>query len=544
MRRPVSIMIALMKLIQPLSYHMAFAIFLGTLSQLGAIMIPSFGAFGLVQLMKGVEYFNLQNYVLILVSISFARAAFRYGEQLANHYIAFKVLAQLRHSLLKKMEELAPAKLDNKHKGQLISTITSDVELLEVFYAHTISPIVIAILVGLVLSIFFSSYHWSLAVLAISSYTTISWLIPRMRRHQSLNIGVELREKLASISAFYLDIIRGVQDIIQFDNGPLVLHTLTEHSVASESYNYRLRKQEANNRMVNDLTILGSLLFMALLLGYLSVHGDIILFDTVFIFVVFSSTFGSFIALSMLSNNLHLTLASGQRVLDLLDERPQTSEIKDGLSLSPGDIEFESVSFKYNDNRVLDDLSLTIKHKCVTGLYGPSGEGKSTVAKLIQRFYEPNSGRILINGVDVRSIRSDSLREEVAYMSSKTDLLNTSIKENIQLGRLDASDEEVEMAAQQASLHEFIMSLPLQYHTQVHELGDRLSEGEKQRIGLARVFLSKTNIWILDEPTSNIDSLNEAVILKSLHEAKQDKTILIISHRKSTLANVDELISL
>lgn len=544
MRKPINIMLLLIVIIKPLIGFMILAITLGSLGHISAILIPSLGFYGMIQIFLSPNTFDVSHFLITIISVSILRGIFRYGEQMSNHYIAFKVLAQMRHSLMVKLQSLAPAKLDQKHKGELISTLTTDVELLEVFYAHTISPVAIAGIVGVVLVVFFSFMHWSVAVLATISYILMGWGIPRLKTTFALKVGFQLREKLASIQAYYLDHLRGIHDIIQYHAQEDAQQQLKNRTEDIESSHHTLRQQEAFNRAVSDGLIVVTFMMMLLLVGYLVINGNLSAENALLTFGVYVSSFGPFIALSMLSNNLHMTLASGQRILDLLEEKPQVKDIIVGHSLSLGDIELRNVSFKYDQDHVLSNYSMTLKKNTVTGLYGQSGQGKSTIAKLIQRFYIPNSGTITINGVDINAIRSHELRKNIAYLASRTEMFNTTILENIRVGRLNASKEEVIEAAKKASLHEFIMSLPQDYDTEVNELGDRLSEGEKQRIGLARLFVSSAKIWLLDEPTSNIDSLNEAIILRALHTMKEDKTILIISHRQSTLSNTDFLIKL
>ena len=544
MRKPIQIMLSLIGLVKPLFGYMLLAITLGSLGHLCAILIPSLGFYGLLHIFLSPNTFDVTWFIVLIIGVSVLRGIFRYGEQMSNHYIAFKILAQIRHTLMVKLQALAPAKLDQKHKGNLISTLTTDVELLEVFYAHTLSPIAIGWIVGVILVIFFSFIHWGIALLAGFSYILMGWGVPRLKTIIALKVGFQLREKLASIQAYYLDHLRGIHDIIQYHGQADAQNQLKKRTEEVESSHRTLRQQEAFNRVMSDGLIVIALLIMLLLTGYLVINQNINSEPAVLAFGVFVSSFGPFMALSMLSNNLHMTLASGQRILDLLEEEPPVKDILVGHPFTMGDIVFHDVGFKYDQEEVLINHSMTLKKHIVTGLYGQSGQGKSTIAKLLQRFYLPDSGNITINGVDINTIKSQELRKNIAYLASRTEMFNTTILENIRLGRLNATKEEVIEASKKASMHEFIMSLPLDYNTLVHELGDRLSEGEKQRIGLARLFISHANVWILDEPTSNIDSLNEAIILKSLHNMKKDKTILIISHRQSTLSNTDELIKL
>lgn len=543
MHKPITIMLRLIGLIRSLIPIMLLAIVLGWLGHLSAILIPTTGFYVVVQILNNI---TLQPYtvLLFLIVLSILRGIFRYGEQMSNHYIAFKVLAQLRHMLLQKMRSLAFVKLQGKHKGELIAMLTSDVELLEVFYAHTISPIAIATLVGLTLTVVYLQVHYVVALVAIISYLALAIGAPAMKSSSSLQMGRQLRDKIASIHGTYLDLIRGIRDINQYGVQNHAKALIENTTLEAETASYELRKQEALNRMISDGIIVIAFLSMMIMLGVLVMQETILAQHAIVVFGIFVSSFGPFVALSQLSNNLHVTLACGQRVLHLLAEQPQVKDITDGVTFELGDIEFDKVTFAYHENMVLQNTSFMIKAGIVTGLLGPSGQGKSTIAKLICRFYETQGGEVRIHGHNVNNITTSSLLQNIAYMSSKTDIVHTTILENIRLGRLDADFEAVVEAAKQASLHDFIMQLPQQYETLVHEGGDRLSEGEKQRIGLARCFLSQAPLWILDEPTSNIDSLNEAVILQAIHAQKQGKTILIIAHRQSTLSQCDALIAL
>lgn len=543
MHKPITIMVRLIGLISSLIPIMLLAIVLGWLGHLSAILIPTTGFYIIIYSIQNptIQPFTV---LLLLIILSVLRGVFRYGEQMSNHYIAFKVLAQLRHMLLKKMQSLAFVKLQGKHKGELISMLTSDVELLEVFYAHTISPIAIATLVGLTLTVVYMQVHYLIALIAIMSYIALAVGVPAIKATQSLRIGHQLRDKIAAIHSAYLDLIRGIRDINQYGVQNQAKTLISETTLQAESSLFALRNQEALNRILSDGVIVMAFLIMMLTLGVLVMQGHVAVEHAVVVFGIFVSSFGPFIALSQLSNNLHVTLACGQRVLDILDEQPQVKDIIDGTQFQIGDIEFDNVTFAYQNQLVLRNTSLVIKEGMVTGLLGPSGQGKSTIAKLICRFYEPQAGEVRIQGHNVNSITTTSLLHNIAYMSSKTDIVNATILDNIRIGRLDADFDAIVEASKQASLHEFVMQLPQQYDTLVHEGGDRLSEGEKQRIGLARCFLSQAPLWILDEPTSNIDSLNEAVILQAIHAQKKGKTILVIAHRQSTLSQCDALITL
>lgn len=543
MRSFSSIVARLILLVKPMIGWMILAILLGTLGNVVAMMIPTLGFVGIARVLN-YDLFSgltLSTITILLVVLGVSRGIFRYGEQVSNHYIAFKVLARIRHQLFVKLQELAPAKLDQKNKGDLISTITSDVELLEVFYAHTISPFAIAFLISIIMGSLLFLVHPALALWAIVSYAWIALGIPMVKSKQHHKVGNTLRERIGGINTFFLDNLRGLLNIIQFQQGPKRIKLLVSKTKEIEEDYKELRIQEGFNRALTDASLLvASTIMMVLVVRLASVN----LMDSrlaLIAFGLFTSSFGPFVALSMLSNNLYQTMASANRVLDVLDEEPELMDITNQPKAEPGDIQAKDLSFGYEKELVLEGINLSFAAQRITGVFGKSGSGKSTLIKLMQRFHQPTKGAITLAKRDVQTINTSDLRDFLGYMQSNTDLFNQSIMDNIRVGRLDASDEEVIEASKKASLHHFVETLPHGYNTHVGELGSLLSDGEKQRIGLARLFVSKTAVWLLDEPTSNLDSLNEAVILHSLHQEKKDKTIVVVSHRPSTLSNVEHI---
>ena len=537
-RNGLQVMGKLIGLVKPLLGYMVLAIVLGSIGNIVAIAIPLVGIYGL-------EFDNMINFLFIgLIFCGITRGVFRYAEQTLNHYIAFKLLAMIRHKIFAKLRELAPAKLEEQEKGNLISVLTSDIELLEVFYAHTISPIAIAIITSIIMTGFIGRIHWLLGVVALGGYVFVGAVIPVFFKGDGGEEGYRYRNKLGLMNQYFLDSIRGLTEILQFGNGKKRLQGIEEQVQSVENYNKKLKEREGMNRALTDASILGiSMLILALSIT-LFINGEITFYLMVLAVVAMLSSFGPVVALSNLSNNLFHTIASGNRVLDLLEEEPSIYDVVGKEDGEFGDIRGEGIDFAYDTAPVLCDLNFTINKGQVVGIHGESGCGKSTILKLIMRFFEPQQGTICVNGKKLEDINTVKLRDMQSYVTQETQLFCDSIYENIRIAKEDATKEEIYLAARKASIHDFIMQLPDRYDTNIGELGEGLSGGERQRIGIARAFLHDAPLMMLDEPTSNLDSLNEGIILKALKESGKEKTIVLVSHRKSTLAIADNIISL
>lgn len=461
-RSAIQIMGSLIGLVKPLLHIMLAAIILGTLGYLCAIFLTILAGQVIMHgLLTGVAgmivpvdnmwrvFTPVKTIITVMIVIAVLRGILHYVEQYCNHFIAFKLLAIIRHKVFAALRKLCPAKLEGRDKGNLISIITTDIELLEVFYAHTISPIAIATLTSIIMVIFIGRYHWLAGVLALTI-----WL---------------------------------------YDKGAMGFEGILTCTIA----------------------MMGS--------------------------------FGPVVALSSLSNNLNQTLASGERVLSLLEETPLVEEIPGDVETSGAEsmeheftgAEAEHVTFAYDNEVILDNYSLKLQPGKITGIHGASGSGKSTLLKLLMRFWDVQDGSVSVDGTDVRKIPTKHLRDMESYVTQETHLFHDSIANNIAIAKPGASREEIMEAAKKASIHDFIMTLPKGYDTEVGELGDTLSGGEKQRIGIARAFLHECPLILLDEPTSNLDSLNEGIILKSLKESAKKKTVVLVSHRVSTMNVAD-----
>ena len=535
----------LLKLVTPLAHIMAFTITMGTLGFLAAIFIMVLGAMGLVNLLNFDTHLSFSGILTALIVLAVARGALRYLEQMSGHYIAFKLLALLRDKVFSSLRRLAFVKLQDKQAGQLVSLVTNDIELLEVFYAHTIAPIMIAFFTSAILLLVFEHLSGWFVVVALAAYLTVGVILPILTTKLAREDGRRYRELVGEMNDFFLDSVRGMKEIQLFGYAKQRLDEIQQRSQKIDTAFERIKDQEAKVRVYTEVAVSAFNIIM-LFTGLILFSLDKIDFSAFLIGVILlMSSYGPVIALSNLSSNLLQTLASGERVLSLLAEEPELKDVESTVDLKEvSRIDVENVSFAYGEEQILSDVSLSVKKGEILGIHGRSGSGKSTLLKLLMRFYDPKSGSIKINGESLPNINTRSLRGNMAYITQQTYIFNETIEENIRLARRDATLEEIMEAAKKASIHDFILSLPEGYQTKMTELGGNLSDGEKQRIGIARAFLHNAPIILLDEPTSNLDSLNEAMILKSLLNVKAEKLIILVSHRQSTMAICDQVIGI
>ena len=587
-RRAISIMGSLIGLVKPLLHIMLAAIILGTAGYLCAIFLTILAGQVIVHGLIAGGAGSVKTIITVMLIIAVLRGILHYAEQYCNHFIAFKLLAIIRHKVFAALRKLCPAKLEGRDKGNLISIITTDIELLEVFYAHTISPIAIATLTSLVMVVFIGRYHWLAGILALIAYLIVGVVIPMWNGKCGSQMGMEFRTNFGELNSFVLDSLRGLDETIQYDQGEKRKEQMSERSRSLAGMQEKLSKMEGAQRSFTNLVILlasfGMLALTVWLYGKEEIGFEGILTCT----IAMMGSFGPVVALSSLSNNLNQTLASGERVLSLLEETPMVEEISGNVDIrtdsdneisntsivsenTDNDIrnqnngpekekyilrviltgraknsvkafsgaEAQHVTFAYENETILDDYSLKLESGKITGIHGASGSGKSTLLKLLMRFWDVNQGSVSVDGEDVRKIPTRHLRDMESYVTQETHLFHDSIANNIAVGSPAASREAIIEAAKKASIHDFIMKLPKGYDTEVGELGDTLSGGEKQRIGIARAFLHDSPLILMDEPTSNLDSLNEGIILKSLREASKKKTVVLVSHRKSTMNIAD-----
>ena len=538
-RNGLKVMYKLIGLVLPLLHVMVAAITMGVIGFLTAIFIIVLGGVGLLNILGFATALSLKQVIIGIVICAVLRGILRYAEQGSNHYIAFKLLALIRHKVFVKLRKLAPAKLEGKDKGNLISIITTDTELLEVFYAHTISPIIIAFITSVIMTIFIGKYNIFLGVIALVAYFIVGVIIPVWSSNQGDETGQQYRDEMGDLNSYFLSSVRGINDIIQYGVGKERLDEINRRTDELETKQKLLLKQEGSNRAVTDTAIL--LCSMAMLFAgcILYTKGEVNFIQVIIPLIALMSSFGPVVAISNLSNNLFHTIAAGNRELDLLEEEPAVEEVNGNDVTEFADMKLKNVSFSYDEEVILEDFNMDIKQNKIIGIYGKSGCGKSTLLKLLMRFWEVDNGSITIGGKNINEINTSDLRKMQSFVTQDTYLFNDTIANNIGIAKENATMEEIIAAAKKASIHDFIMSLPNGYDSKVGELGGNLSGGEKQRIGIARAFLHDAPMILLDEPTSNLDSLNEGIILKSLMESKENKTIIIVSHRKSTMNIAD-----
>lgn len=559
-RSALQIMGSLIGLVKPLLHIMLAAIILGTLGYLCAIFLTILAGQVIVHgLLTGVAgmivpvenmwlvFTPVKTIITVMIVIAVLRGILHYVEQYCNHFIAFKLLAIIRHKVFAALRKLCPAKLEGRDKGNLISIITTDIELLEVFYAHTISPIAIATLTSIIMVIFIGRYHWLAGVLALAAYLIVGVAIPMWNGKRGSQKGMEFRTNFGELNSFVLDSLRGLDETIQYGQGEKRKEQMSERSKNLAGMQESLSKMEGSQRSFTNMVILLASFGMLALTIWLYDKGAMGFEGILTCTIAMMGSFGPVVALSSLSNNLNQTLASGERVLSLLEETPLVEEIPGDVETSGAEsmehgftgAEAENVTFAYGEEVILDNYSLKLQPGKITGIHGASGSGKSTLLKLLMRFWDVQDGSVSVDGTDVRKIPTKHLRDMESYVTQETHLFHDSIANNIAIAKPGASREEIMEAAKKASIHDFIMTLPKGYDTEVGELGDTLSGGEKQRIGIARAFLHECPLILLDEPTSNLDSLNEGIILKSLKESAKKKTVVLVSHRVSTMNVAD-----
>ena len=576
-RSGFTVMMRLIGLVKPLVGFMILAVAMGLAGHLCASFITVFGGYAALELLGFDTPFHLEFIFVGVIVFAVLRAMLRYGEQSCNHFIAFKLLALIRDKVFLALRKLCPAKLEGRDKGDLIAVITSDIELLEVFYAHTISPAAIAALYTVILCLFIGSFHPALGMLALSAYLTVGLVIPFVTSRVSGEAGMRFRRDSGNLSGFVLDSLRGLSETLQYGQGEKRLARMNGQTEMLSATEERMKRTVGRNLAAANTVIL----FFDLCMLFSSAalyQGGLVDFTGVLVpTVALFSSFGPAVALANLGSTLQNTFAAGNRVLDILDETPVINEVTGQEKTEFDGAAAENVSFSYGNpavkewtdrrltgkkladkkwrrdmasvdrvperEEVLDGVSLEIPKGKIIGLVGKSGSGKSTLLKLFMRFWDVQGGSIRISGKNVAEINTSGLRDMESFMTQETHLFHDSIKNNLRIAKPDAADGEIEAACRKASVHDFIMSLPEGYDTPVGELGDTLSGGERQRLGLARAFLHDAPFLLLDEPTSNLDSLNEAVILKSLHEEREGKTVLLVSHRQSTMRIADTVYS-
>lgn len=534
----VQIFSRLIKLVFPLTVYMICAILMGVAGFLCAIFIPVLSSMALVSLLGYQTLLSVHIIIILLFVCALLRGILRYAEQACNHYIAFKLLARIRDQVFGALRKLCPAKLEVKDKGSLISLITSDIELLEVFYAHTISPICIAFITSLVCVSIQVQFGWIYGLYSLFAYIVVGVVLPVLISKQSRQIGVEYRKEAANLNSYVLESMRGLKESMQYMDTNRRLEGSNKQTSSLAKREKKLKYFQAKTISLTNFCVVLLSLGLCLIHLYLNSSMDSMIVSS----VLQISSFGPVIALANLGSTLSQTIGAGQRVISLLDETPMVEEVNNGKETDFKMVDVSSVDFAYEEEQILKDMNLSIQENEVIGIQGKSGSGKSTLLKLLMRFWDVSKGNILVDDLNIQSLNTSNLRKNEGYVTQETILFHDTIENNIRVAKENASEEEIQSACKKANIHEYIQSLPNGYKTMVEELGSSLSGGERQRIGLARMFLHDAKLVLLDEPTSNLDSLNEGVILKSIYEERKDKTIIFVSHRESTLSHCDRII--
>ncbi len=530
------IMRKLIVLIKPLLFVMFIAILFGVLGFLASTFITIFGGYLMLDVLGFKAFMSTKNLIILLIIMGISRGVLRYVEQVSNHYIAFKLLALIRDKVFTVLRKLAPAKLESKDKGNLIALITSDIELLEVFYAHTISPIIIALIMSIIMTIYIGSFNIFLGIIALLAYITVGIIQPVFISRKSHDIGRNFRNENGNLNSYFLDSLRGLNETLQYNEGQKRSDEIIELTNKLSDKEKSLKEIVGLNISLSNAYVLIFSTLMMAVASYLYIKGVIPFNYVVISTIALFSSFGPVIALANLGTTLQMTFASGERVLNLLEEEPQVLDIVGKETVNPENLRAENIEFAYDKELILDNVSVDVNKNAITGIMGKSGSGKSTLLRLFMRFFEVNKGSITFENTSIDDINTSNLRKIQSFVTQDTHLFNDSIKNNILVAKLDATDEEIIEACKKASVHDFIMSLDNGYDTNIGELGDMLSSGEKQRIGLARSFLHEGKFILLDEPTSNLDTLNESIILRALEKESENKSIVLVSHRKSTMS--------
>jgi ATP-binding cassette subfamily C protein len=514
---------------------MVGAVVLGVMGHLSATAVPVLGVYALLEN-------NWKFMLALMLTCGLLRGVFRYGEQTLNHYIAFKLLALIRQHLFSALRRLTPAKLEDRNRGELVNAITSDVELLEIFYAHTISPSAIALLVSAIASAICFIFHPLLGLLAMLGYLVVGVAIPLGVARFAKVDGGKSRTLAGQLSTAWLDTLRGLPELSQFGQTKNRGDLLADYTVRAHGINQRMGRHEGIASALSALSVTGFSLVVLVVGFQLWQSNTLDLVGAILPCVILLSSFGPVIALAALGGSIQPSLAAGKRVLSILDETPQTEEIIHGATPDFQGAASQALCFSYGQNNVLNGLTAHLKMGEITGISGKSGAGKSTFLKLLMRFWDISSGKLTISETPISCIQTDHLRKTVAYMTQDADIFHDTIAANIAIGNTAASRDEIIRAAHKAALHEFVCTLPNGYDTQIGELGSTLSAGQRQRIALARAFLSGAPLLLLDEPTSSLDALNEGAILKALVQECRDtgRTVALVSHRASSLGVADQ----
>ncbi|EFQ5576543.1 ABC transporter ATP-binding protein [Listeria monocytogenes] len=525
----------LLKFVKPLRGKMILAILLGIISNLSVILISLIGAYGILAVIL-VQPLNPYKWLFVMVGCGVLRGVARYLEQYLNHDIAFRLLAIIRERIFSTLRKLGPARLSGKKSGDLITAITSDVEALEVFFAHTISPVFIALGTTIATVGFLGMYDTGLALILLLGQILVGVVLPMISYKRNKKIGTAYQTEFVGLNQAVMENIASLQDIFQFKLGEARLANLTDRGEKlNKQYQKRLR-QGSELQILGEWVLIGTATLILVLGSFWQLPLETILIGT----VLSLSSFGSVLALNALGTALLTTFASGKRLYALTEEKPVVT-FNGPLELTDFEsAELNKVCFSHDGKQaILNELSLDLPKGKWLGIGGESGSGKSTLVKLLMRYWDPD-GEVNLNNQPLPKITESSLHQIEGVMEQSTFLFEDTIGNNIRLGKKVATLDEVKVAARKAAIDKWIETLPEGYETKIGGQARNLSDGERQRIGLARLFLHDAPLLLLDEPTSNLDYINEQAILNTLRSEIQDKTVLVISHRKTTLDLAEE----
>ncbi|EPM3045510.1 amino acid ABC transporter ATP-binding/permease protein [Listeria monocytogenes] len=525
----------LLKFVKPLRGKMLLAILLGIISNLSVILISLIGAYGILAVILA-QPLNPYKWLFVMVGCGVLRGVARYLEQYLNHDIAFRLLAIIRERIFSTLRKLGPARLSGKKSGDLITAITSDVEALEVFFAHTISPVFIALGTTIATVGFLGMYDTGLALILLLGQILVGVVLPMISYKRNKKIGTAYQTEFVGLNQAVMENIASLQDIFQFKLGEARLANLTNRGEKlNKQYQKRLR-QGSELQILGEWVLIGTATLILVLGSFWQLPLETILIGT----VLSLSSFGSVLALNALGTALLTTFASGKRLYALTEEKPVVT-FNGPLELTDFEsAELNKVCFSHDGKQaILSELSLDLPKGKRLGIGGESGSGKSTLVKLLMRYWDPD-GEVNLNNQPLPKITESSLHQIEGVMEQSTFLFEDTIGNNIRLGKKAATLDEVKEAARKAAIDKWIETLPEGYDTKIGGQARNLSEGERQRIGLARLFLHDAPLLLLDEPTSNLDYINEQAILNALRSEIQDKTVLVISHRKTTLDLAEE----
>ena len=509
--------------------------------------LMGFGAAFILSVAGKLKYDNSVTYCILMIISGILIVTCRYLEGYFSHAGSYELLAKMRVDMFGTLRKLAPGSLIGRNNGDIMAIAIADIESIEFFFAHTIGPLFTVILLPLVTLIIAGGIDMLFVYALLPIYLIISVIIPILAIKLGRNIGIGYRQKLGELKIFLLDSVYGLSEIQIFDYGK---RRNEELEAVNRNINRSIHQLAYHRQLVvSTPTFFIYLARIAVIAvaSYLALKGNIDTTGIIILSFLVSASFSSTQSLTTVVSSLLETYAAAQRYFDLEDMVPVVNEIVEPKELKNIDkIEFINVSFSYPEinRKIIENMNLAINFKDKIGLVGESGIGKSTLIRLLLRFYDVTSGQILINGIDIKEYSLQDLRQRIGTLEQDTFLFNDSIAANIALGKPKATKEEIVKAAQMAGIHELIISLPEQYDTMMGELQNRLSGGEKQRIGIARVLLVDPDFLVMDEPTSSLDVINEKGLLKTLAEQFENKTWLIVSHRPSSLTGCDRVIKL